>query len=188
MDSLLPALLAAALAAFGDRPQRLAAVLADRFGSPGIVIAAVFAAALGVGAIAAIGAQLISPVLPHRGATLLLALALLFAGATSLFPGRKLDTVEGWKMGAFVTTALAMFILMFGDSAAFHTFGIAARGTFPAAAAIGAAVGTTAAIAPAALLGAEFERLVPVRGIRLFAAALFLIAGLWCALMALTFI
>lgn len=188
MDSLLPALLAAALAAFGDRPQRLAAVLATRFDAPGTVLGAVFVAALGSSVLAAAGAMLVAPILNHHAATLLLALALLFAAVTALFPARKLDMVDGWKLGAFPTSLLALFILMFGDSTAFLTFGVAARGTLPPAAAIGAAIGTTAAIAPAALMGDEFGRLIPVRGIRRFAAALFLMTGTWCALMALRII
>ena len=71
MDALLPAFLAALLAEQGDTSQLLAALVARRYGVRPAVLAAVT-----------------HTLVPYRATSLLLALALLFAGAGALLRAR----------------------------------------------------------------------------------------------------
>ena len=74
-------------------------------------------------------------------------------------------------LAAFV----CFFIAEFGDKTQFLTFSIAARFESLLLAAAGATAGVLAASVPAAVLGDGLARSVPLRGIRLTAAILFLV-------------
>jgi len=187
MDPLLPMLLAALLLALGDRPLRVSTLLAERHQGHGAILAAVLVAALANSAIAAAGAALIAPMLHPRAAALLLALALLAAGAAALFPRRPVDVPDDWRLGGFLTSLIILFNRMLGDATGFLVFGIAVWAGQPVMTAIGAAIGTTGAIAAAVLVGADFQRL-PLTLIRRLVAALFLLLGIWAALTALAVI
>jgi putative Ca2+/H+ antiporter (TMEM165/GDT1 family) len=86
MDALMAALVAAALAQIGDKPAWLAAILADRYRAPGLVIAMAAVALLGAGLLAALMGALLAPKLTPEAKQLFLALALLFQGADGRVP------------------------------------------------------------------------------------------------------
>jgi putative Ca2+/H+ antiporter (TMEM165/GDT1 family) len=183
MDALVTAFVAAFLAGWGDRTQRIAAALSARSGRPLLVLAGLAAAAAASGTIAAIGAALIAPTITIRAMTLMTALALLFAGVSGFIP-RKRDAAE-----TRVPLIIAAFILCLaaetGDRAQFLTFALAGRFESPILAGAGATAGLIAACAPAALLGARFDRTIPLRVVRLVIAILFLIIGFIVAVNAL---
>jgi len=184
MDSLLTAFVAAALAEWGDKTQLLVAVLAARSGRPGIVLAALFVAALASSALAAVAGVYIAQTITIRALTLLVALALLFAGAAGLFR-RKTPDPGSLRLPLFVAATILLFAAELGDRTQFLTFALAGRfGSAPLAAA-GATAGILAACLPALLLASHFPAKVPVRAIRYTVAALFLAAGFATAVSAL---
>lgn len=185
MDALLTSLIAALLAEWGDKTQLLVAALAIRYRRPAPILAGVAVAALANSALAAYGGALIHDMINLRAITLLVAVALVFAGAGTLFRVKTPDMGATWKTGAFLTTAGCFFLLEFGDKTQFVTAALSARFDAPAFAALGAAAGIIAANAPAAMLGERLAKLVPIRAMRLTAAGLFLLTGFLVAIQAL---
>lgn len=185
MDALLTSLVAAFLAEWGDKTQLLVIALATRFQRPGAVLAGVILAALANSAIAAIGGSLLVNFITLRALSLLVALALIFAGGAALFRDNTPDMGGTWRVGAFLTTLGCFFLLEFGDKTQFVTAGLAAQFNAPAFAAAGATVGIAAASAPAALLGDGLAKALPLRRIRFGLGILFLLIGLYVALSAL---
>ena len=184
MDALLTTLVAAFLAEWGDKTQLLVIALAARFRKPGAVLAGVAVAALANSAIAAIGGSLLSAIVTLRALSLLVALALVFAGVAALIRDKTPDMGRSWKVGAFLTALGCFFLLEFGDKTQFLTAALSAQFNAPALATAGATVGIVAANAPAALLGERLARALPLRGIRLGVGILFLIVGLYVAVSA----
>jgi Ca2+/H+ antiporter, TMEM165/GDT1 family len=185
MDALLTTFIAALLAEWGDKTQLLVVALAARYARPGPVLAGVAVAAIANSLIAATGGVLVNDLIPLRAGTLLVAVALLFAGASGLMRRKAPEMGVGWKTGAFVTTAACFFLLEFGDKTQFLTFALAARYDSLLLAAAGASAGVVAANLPAALLAGRLGQAIPVRGLRYGAAALFLLTGFIVAVNAL---
>ena len=185
MDALMAALVAAADAQGGDRTAWLAAILADRWHRPGLVIACAALALLAAGGLAAAAGALIGPRLAPNAKLLMLGLALLLQGGGSLFAARAPDRLDGWRIGAVATAFLGVFILAFGDGVQFIVGTLAARSPVPALAAIGATLGSLAVVAPAALMGEAAWLRLPLRPARLAIGVVFAGFGTVLALSAL---
>ena len=185
MDALLTALLGCFLAEIGDKNQLLVLALAARFGRDGAIIAGILAAAAANAAIAATAGAFLAPMLGSDARLLFLALALLFLGLGLLWPVKPPDPLAGWPTGPFLTSALGLFILGFGDGSQFLILGIATRTADPILAGIGGALGVAAALIPAVLLRDRLLRIIPVRAIRYGGAALTLILAAALAVSAL---
>ena len=176
MDTLLFAFVAAALAGMGDQTQSLAATLSARGGRPGHVLAGLAIAAAAVAALAWFAGSVLQEMIDVRRQTLLVALALAFAGITGLMKAPASPRAERFRWGAFLGA------MLFGGYAAssgriqFMTVAFAARADIPALAAIGGALGLLAAATPAALLGDKFLQL-NLRGARIAVAVAFVIAA-----------
>jgi Ca2+/H+ antiporter, TMEM165/GDT1 family len=98
------------------------------------------------------------------------------------------DPLTGWKIGAFATTALGLFILQFGEGTQFLIAGLAVNAKVPALAAIGATLGICAVTIPMALAGVALRDRLPIRAMRIVPAILFLVTGIWSAVSALRLI
>ena len=184
MDALVTAFVAAALGEWGDRTQLIVAMLAARSGRPGLVLIGLLLAALASSLAAAYAGILIASTITIRAMTLMVALSLLFAGVSGLI--RRKEPAAGSTRTPLV---LAAFILCLaaeiGDRTQFMTFALAGRFNSPVLAAAGATAAIFAAALPAALLGERLKSVVPLRGIRIGVAILFLIAGFLTAINAL---
>ena len=185
MDALLTTFVAALLAEWGDRTQLFVVVLAARYGRAAPILAGLAIAALANSLIAAIGGTLISDLVNTRALTLLVALALLFAGVGSVIRRKPPDMGAGWRTSAFLTAAICLFLLEFGDKTQFLTFALAARFDSVALASAGAAAGIVAANVPAAILGERLRDTMPLTPLRYGIAAVFLITGFIVAVKAL---
>jgi putative Ca2+/H+ antiporter (TMEM165/GDT1 family) len=178
MDALLPTFLAALLAEFGDKTQLLAALLAVRFRNKPAVLGGIAVAALANSLLAAAGGRLIADLVNFRAIALMVAVALLAAGAGGLLRQKPPALSSYGGPGAFATAALATFILEFGDKTQFLTFTLAARADSLGLAAAGAAAGILVAAAPAVMLGERLGKALPLRRIRFGASLLFLVLGI----------
>jgi len=185
MDALVPLFVIAALAEIGDRTQLLGLLLGRRFASKGAVLAGIALATILNMAIGAAAGAAIGQVVSHRAIQLFTGLALFLAGTGGLLRVKKPDSVEGWRLGAFLSSALAFFILELGDKTQFITAAISAGSGAPVFAAIGAAAGVTLASAPAVLLADRWPMGLPIRAIRLGVGLLLMLAGLVLAIRAL---
>ncbi|WP_184053437.1 TMEM165/GDT1 family protein [Sphingomonas aerophila] len=188
MDALMAALVAAALAHVGDAPATLAAILADRFRKPGLVILAAAIALAAASAIAVAAGMLLAPLITPKAKLLMLALALALQGGGALFPAKAPDRLQGWRLGAFATSLLGLFIQFFGDGIQFVVVVLAARSPVPALAGVGATLGALVAIAPAAVLGENAWHRLPLRPARLVVALAFLVGAAILAAQALALV
>jgi putative Ca2+/H+ antiporter (TMEM165/GDT1 family) len=176
VEALVPAFIAALLTQVGDRPAMLTAILADRHGRPLIVALAAGLAMAAGNAIAAFGGLLVAPMLNPNAQALMLAIALFFGGIGALWPVKRPDRLEQWRLGSLLTPLLAVFILSLGDRTQFFTFAIAARSE-PWFAAAGAAAGCFAVLFVAAVLGELSWSRLPFKSFRLLTGAIFLVAA-----------
>ena len=133
--------------------------------------------------IAAVAGIYVGHMINPRAATLLTALALLFAGASGLIRRRapKPATIKLPLLTAFI---LCLATEM-GDRTQFLTFALAGRFDSVPFAAAGATAGALAACLPTLVLGEELQKATPFRALRYVGAALFLIAGFIVAVQAL---
>jgi putative Ca2+/H+ antiporter (TMEM165/GDT1 family) len=185
MDALLPPLVAAFLAEWGDRTQLLAALLAVRFGRARPVLAGIAIAAFANSLLAALAGQMLADLINFRAITLMTALALLFAGVGALLP-QKPPALEGKGTGgAFLASLFAFVVLAFGDKTQFLTATLAARADSFWLPAIGATVGVVLATVPAVLMADRFAPMLPLRAIRLVSGLAFLLLGAIAAISAL---
>ena len=184
----MAALVAAALAQVGDRTAWLAAILSDRHGRPGLVIAMAGLALLAASGLAAALGATIGPKLTPNAQQLMLALALMLQGGGSMFPARPPERLDRWRIGAVATALLGLFILAFGYGVQFIVLALAARTPVPALAAIGATLGSLVVIVPAALMGEAAWRRLPLKPLRIAIGVLFVLVGIILALGALRLI
>ena len=173
----MAALVAAALAQAGDRTPWLAAILADRYRRPGVVIVAAALALASDYALASVAGALAAPWMSPNAALLLLACALLLAGGGMVTRPKAPDRLTGWRIGAFATSLLGVFILAFGDATQFIAFALAARSPVPSLAAVGATLGALAVLVPAAVLGEDAYRALPLTPARWGGASVLGVAG-----------
>ncbi|WNO54252.1 TMEM165/GDT1 family protein [Stakelama saccharophila] len=188
MNALVPAFIAALLAQAGDRPPWLAAILRDRRGRPVAILAAILFVQLAGAVIAIAGATVVAPLLVPEARNLMLALALSFAGIGALWPIRPPDRLTGWRIGAFPTAALGLFILTLGDRTQFLTATIGIASGHPAFAGIGAVAGAFLANLPAVMLGEAAWLALPLDWLRRVSGLLFLLVAVPLALAALRLI
>ncbi|WP_336957743.1 TMEM165/GDT1 family protein [Sphingobium aquiterrae] len=185
MDALLLALLGCLACELGDRSQLLALALSTRYRRTGAVLAGLGVAAIANAALSAAAGGLLSPMIPPDARLLFLAIATLFAGVAMLMPARMPDTLSGWRTGPFLTSALGLFILGFGEASPFLIGAIAARAADPVMAGIGGAAGIMAAGAPVVLLRGGYFAALPLRAIRRASGLLCLAIACWLAAEAL---
>lgn len=177
MDALLSTMLACLLCEIGRSSQRLSLALALRFARNRSVLAGLGFAALANASLSAGAGWYISRLITTDARSLLLAFAIIAAGAGLLLTARKPDLLEHWRTGAFATTLLGLFILGFGDAAQFIIVGIAARMADPVPAAIGGTLGIFIACAPVIILRNPILKPAVVTGSRRTIGAIFIIVG-----------
>jgi Ca2+/H+ antiporter, TMEM165/GDT1 family len=177
MDALLPAFVVALLIEQGDRTQLLAQALGVRFARPAAVLAGIALAAILNMALAGVVGAEIAGHINHRAIQLMTGVALLLAASGAPFRVKPVESVEGWRLGALLSSAGAFFILALGDKTQFLTAAIGAGSGQPVLASAGAAAGVTLAHVPAVVLGDRWPALVPMRAIRIGVGIVLALAG-----------
>ena len=173
----MAAIVLGAITQLSDKTPWLAAIFADRSRRPALVVLAavlalVFNYAIGVAAGLAVAA-LLTP----EARLLLLALALVLAGAGTGFRFRRPDALEGWRTGPAFTSIAGLAIMAFGDRMQFVVAALAARSSLPWAAMVGAVIGAAAVNIVAVALGEAAWLRLPLKSLRIAAAAILLVAG-----------
>jgi putative Ca2+/H+ antiporter (TMEM165/GDT1 family) len=170
-----------AIAEIGDKTQLLALLLAARFRKPvpillGILGATIANHLLAAGVGAAAGALLQGPWMRW-----VLGLAFLAFAGWALIPD-KFEEDERPKERAgsvFLTTLVAFFFVEMGDKTQVATVALAARFHEVLAVAAGTTLGMMIANAPVVFMGEAAAGRLPLKLIRLLAAASFAAIGLW---------
>lgn len=162
----------------GDKTQLLALVLLARFKKPWTILFGVFLATLLNHALASwIGGFIASY---FSEATLRWGLALIFFafGIWILIPDKEGELETKQRFGALVTTTILFFLAEMGDKTQLATVALGARYADTVGVTIGSTLGMLGANALALFLGKALLTRIPMKWIRAFAAALFLLFGL----------
>ena len=163
----------------GDKTQLLALVLASRFRKPWQIMAGILVATLlNHGLASWAGGWLGTNV---NQALLKLALAgTFFAFAIwILIPDKEGSLKSGGRFGAFLTTLVAFFLAEMGDKTQLATVALGAKFNAPIEVTMGTTLGMLAADGLAVFFGERLTRLIPMAWIRRFAAALFVVFGVY---------
>lgn len=180
MSGFLFALIATVIVGIGARDQALVASLSERQGArPAVLVLAMLSACASAAAATWAGVQ-VTPLLAPAARTMLVAMVLVLAALELLFIRPLRTPAEPTEsLFAFGTVLLAQQLT---DAARFVIFALAAASTFPAATALGAAVGGSVTVLAGWLLAGELGRwpLALVR--RVLGLALLALAA-WLALL-----
>ncbi|MFN4184559.1 MAG: TMEM165/GDT1 family protein [Hyphomonas sp.] len=182
MEALFTSTAVVALAEIGDKTQLLAIVLATRFKRPIPIILGILVATLANHFLAALVGAQAAAFLEGDWFRYLIAASFIAMAAWTLIPD-KLDDVEDKpaRFGAFVTTVIAFFLVEMGDKTQLATVALSARFNDLIMVTLGTTLGMMLANVPAVFLGQELIRRVPLKVVRIVAALLFLVIGLWLA-------
>ncbi len=188
MDALLTTFVSVFLAEMGDRTQILAAALALRYHKNNAVLAGLACGTLLNCSLSAAGGSVIDEWISEAPLKLFAGMAYIFAGLGMLMWRRTVDPLSGWKMPAFWTAFLGLFILEFGDKSQFIIAANAARTEFWGMTLAGGFIGIMAATIPAVILRERLAQIVPLKPIRWVSGALLLGWGITLALQAIALI
>lgn len=175
-----------AIAEIGDKTQLLAIVLAAKFRKPVPIILGILAATLLNHGLAASFGYLIAQWLTGQVFQAVVGVAFIVMAAWALVPDKEDDSaLERSHGGVFLTTLIAFFIVEIGDKTQIATSLLAARFHDIAMVTTGTTIGMMLANVPAVLMGEAATRIVPLKIVRIVAAAIFALIGIWVLLAAL---
>ena len=181
LEALLTSTAVVALAEIGDKTQLLAIVLASRFRRPWPIVGGILVATLANHFLAALAGDQAASFFEGQWFRYLVAVSFVAMAAWTLIPD-KLDDDEDAKpsrFGPFVATTIAFFLVEMGDKTQIATIALGAQFGSVLMVMLGTTLGMMIANVPAVFLGHEIIRRVPLGVVRVIAALVFLIIGLW---------
>jgi putative Ca2+/H+ antiporter (TMEM165/GDT1 family) len=178
MEAFLVSAGLVAIAEIGDKTQLLAMLLATRYRRPLPIILGILVATLANHALAAsVGAAVAAWLGPDAMRWIGGGLFIVMAG-WCLIPDKP---DEGPKaagtLGAFLATTVAFFLVEMGDKTQIATVALAARFQSIALVTAGTTVGMMLANVPAVFFGDALARRIPLKLVRICAAASFVLLG-----------
>ena len=179
MEALLTSTLLVAVAEIGDKTQLLSFVLAARLRKPAPIIAGIFAATILNHAAAAWAGSLLGGLLPQSILIWVVGLSFIGFGLWALHPDALGDSPQLHKAGVFVTAFVAFFLAEMGDKTQFATIALAARFDQILPVILGTTAGMMLANVPAVWMGAKLAQKIPMNAVRIVAASLFIIVGIF---------
>ncbi len=175
-----------AIAEIGDKTQLLTIVLAAKFRKPWPIIAGIFVATILNHAAAATVGYFIARWLTGPVFQTIMGLSFLAMAGWALIPDKEDDgALTRSRGGVFVTTVISFFLVEMGDKTQIATSLLAARFHEIGWVAVGTTLGMMLANVPAVFLGEAATKVVPLKYVRMAAAAIFAIMGVWVVLAAL---
>ena len=174
-----------AIGEIGDKTQLLAIVLAAKFRKPVPIILGILAATLANHRLAATLGFLVSGWIAGPVFQAVVGAAFIAMALWALVPDKEdegaADRTHG---GVFLTTLVSFFFVEIGDKTQIATSLLAARYHQIALVAAGTTLGMLIADVPAVLLGEAATKIVPLSVVRVVAAAIFGLIGVWVLLAA----
>jgi Ca2+/H+ antiporter, TMEM165/GDT1 family len=180
LDAFLLSTLAVAIAEIGDKTQLLAIVLAARFKRPWPIIGGILVATIANHALAAVAGYWVADLLNGYWFRIVLGLSFVAMAVWALVPDKVDETQDQpGRLGLFLTTAIAFFLVEIGDKTQIATVALAAQFREIAWVAAGTTLGMMLANVPAVLLGEVATKFAPLNVIRFVAAMIFFVLGGW---------
>lgn len=172
-----------AVAEIGDKTQLLAIVLAAKFRKPLPIILGILAATLLNHAVAATLGYLVAQWLSGRTFQIVVGAAFVAMAAWALIPDKEDEgAADRSRGGVFLTTLVAFFFVEIGDKTQIATSLLAARFHEIAVITAGTTLGMMIANVPAVYLGEAATKVIPLNVVRIVAAAIFALIGVWVLL------
>lgn len=183
MEALLVSTLVVAIAEIGDKTQLLAIILATRFKKPIPIILGILVATLANHALAATAGYWVSGLLSGLWFKWAIAVSFIAMAAWALIPDKADDDEQpnAGRYGVFLATTVAFFLVEMGDKTQIATVALGAKFHSIAWVAAGTTLGMMIANVPAVYLGEAATKVVPLKYVRIGAAVIFLVLGLWQA-------
>ena len=184
MEPILVSAGLVALAEIGDKTQLLAILLAARFRKPIPIILGILAATVLNHAAAASLGYFISQWLTGRTFQTIVGAAFIVMAGWALIPDKADEGAAEKKgrYGVFLTTLVSFFLVEIGDKTQIATSLLAARFHDIALVTTGTTIGMMLANVPAVFLGEAVTRVVPLKYVRIGAAVVFALLGVWVLL------
>ena len=177
MEVIINSFLLVALTEMGDKTQLLAFVLASKFRKPWTVLAGITVATILNHALAAgLGAWLSQWIEPHLLKWILGSIFIAFA-LWILIPDKDESDLNAYPYGAFFTTLVTFFLAEMGDKTQLSTVALAANYQQLIAVTFGTTLGMIFSDGLAVFLGDQFSHKIPLKWVRIGAAALFVVFG-----------
>ncbi|MEO6340923.1 MAG: TMEM165/GDT1 family protein [Caulobacteraceae bacterium] len=178
MEPLFISAFVVAIAEIGDKTQLLAIILAAKFRKPVPIILGILAATLLNHAAAATLGYFISAWLTGRTFQIVVGVAFIAMAGWALIPDKQDDgAATASRGGVFLTTLIAFFLVEIGDKTQIATSLLAARFHQIALVTVGTTLGMMLANIPAVLLGEAATKVIPLKWVRIIAAAIFAVMG-----------
>jgi putative Ca2+/H+ antiporter (TMEM165/GDT1 family) len=178
MEAFLVSSLVVGLAEIGDKTQILSLILAARFQRPLPIVFGILFATLANHAVAGLAGVLFGSLLGGGRMRWILGISFLGVAIWALFPDKYEGRAERvGRFGAFTATLVAFFLAEIGDKTQIATVGLAARFEQFYPVVIGTTLGMMLANIPVVAIGDRIAGKLPVKAIRLVAAAVFAVLG-----------
>ena len=183
MEAFLVSTGVVALAEIGDKTQLLALLLATRFRAPWPIVAGIFIATLANHALASAAGAWIAQFVGPDAMRWILGISFLLMAGWTLIPDSPPDESTGApRHGVFVATVIAFFLVEMGDKTQIATVALAAQFHSTFWVVLGTTLGMMLANVPVVFAGDALIRRVPMKTVRFFAAASFVVLGAWVLL------
>ena len=182
MESFLISTGLVALAEIGDKTMLLAIMLAAAWRRPLPILLGIFVATLANHAFAALAGSVLARFMDGDWVRWGVGVAFLGFAVWALIPDRMdeaPDRTEKTFAGVFWTTTAAFFLIEMGDKTQVATAMLAAQFQNLPLVVAGSTLGMMLVNGPAVLLGETAARRLPLKWIRIAAAAGFAATGLW---------
>jgi putative Ca2+/H+ antiporter (TMEM165/GDT1 family) len=180
LDAFLVSTFTVALAEMGDKTQLLALVLAARWRQPFAIVGGILAATLANHAGAAGLGALAGAAIDGQWLRWGLAVSFIALGIWALVPDDAGEEVAaGGSWSCFCATVVAFFIAEMGDKTQLATVALAAQHHTILGVMLGSTLGLLAANVPVVYAGKAFAGRLPLRGLRVAAALVFVALGVW---------
>jgi len=177
MEAFLVSAGLVAIAEIGDKTQLLAMILAARYHKPVPIILGILVATLvNHAAAASVGAAVAAWLGPDVMRWIVGGLFIVMA-AWCLIPDKADEGPKAGTLGAFLATVVAFFLVEIGDKTQIATVALAARFQNVLIVTAGTTVGMLLANVPGVLFGDVLTKRIPLRWVRLGAAASFVLLG-----------
>lgn len=178
MEAIVNSFLLVFAGEMGDKTQLLALVLTARYRKPWVILAGVFVATLLNHALAAYAGGWVASWFTPTQIKWGLALIFFAFAAWILIPDKEEELKSEGRFGAFLTTCVAFFLAEMGDKTQLATIALGARYANTVAVTVGTTLGMMGSNALAIFLGDRLLRKIPMKHVRMFASALFVLFGL----------
>lgn len=180
MESLLVSLAVVTAAEIGDKTQLLALVLAAKFRKPWAVVAGILVATIANHGLAAWAGIEVARWIGPETMRWIVGVSFIAMGAWTLVPDKMDDDDQPktWeKAGAFAATTIAFFLVEIGDKTQIATVALGARFGDLLMVTTGTTLGMLIADVPAVFVGNAMAEKVPLKLVRIVAAAIFVALG-----------